>query len=75
MHSEFLQKQKHTVTKEDVWDAHDFISSTDRLTGIDRNGTENSSDTYQLKIHLNVKSHTLFIKFAYAILHTFVILH
>lgn len=38
-----------TDTKAVDCDAHDFIESTDRLTGMDMNGTENSRPTYQKK--------------------------
>lgn len=41
-----------TDTKAVVCVAHDFIESTDRFTGIDRNGTENSRPTYQMKANV-----------------------
>lgn len=38
----------HTVTKAD--EAHDFIEFTERLTGIEMKGTENSMPTYVKEI-------------------------
>lgn len=42
----FNKKRSNTATKAVDCVAHDFTELTDRLTGIERNGTENSRPIY-----------------------------